>query len=100
MPRPLHTEPEADADLADAFAWYETQRPGLGSEFLAGVGRTFLAIEQVPDGHQVLRGITWRALLRRFPYGVYYILEPDLITVTAVLHARRDPIRWQARADG
>jgi hypothetical protein len=31
MLRALVVEPEAAADLADAFAWYETQRPGLGS---------------------------------------------------------------------
>jgi hypothetical protein len=29
--------PEAQADLAEAYAWYESQRGGLGSEFLAEV---------------------------------------------------------------
>ncbi len=37
MPPRLRLNPEAEADLVEAFAWYEGQRPGLGSEFFAEV---------------------------------------------------------------
>ena|ERR671922_190828 len=89
--------PEAQADLAEAFAWYEAQREGLGSEFLAEVALVLERIEQMPAAHAIIRGQTRRALVHRFPYGVFYVLDPDAIAVTAVMHGRRDPRRWQER---
>jgi plasmid stabilization system protein ParE len=38
-----------------------------------------------------------RALVRRFPYAVYYVAEPDQISILAVIHTRRHPHRWQSR---
>ena len=96
MPR-LYIEPEADQDLSAAFDWYDAQRPGLGSEFLAEIAHTLSSVEQAPQRYPILRGMTRRALVRRFPYAVFYVLDPDLIAVTAVMHGRRDPQRWQAR---
>ncbi|MBL0175736.1 MAG: type II toxin-antitoxin system RelE/ParE family toxin [Ignavibacteria bacterium] len=97
MPRVLLLAPEAEEDLSAAHAWYEMQRPGLGSEFLAEVAHVFGVIELFPEQHRVVRGATRRALLHRFPYCVYYIFGNDLISVTAVMHARRDPRRWEER---
>jgi toxin ParE1/3/4 len=93
----LLLEPEAQADLAAAFDWYEAHRPGLGSEFLAEAAYVLEAIEAGPGRFPTVRGATHRALLRRFPYGIFYIIEPDLIAVIACMHARRDPQRWRLR---
>ena|SRR5439155_20103283 len=93
----LLLEDEARADLADAFTWYEEQRAGLGSEFLAEVALVLESIEGSPEAYGVVRGQTRRALVRRFPYAVFYVRDPDLIAVTAVMHGRRDPRRWQER---
>ena len=93
----LLLEPEAEEDLAAAFDWYEMQRAGLGSEFLAEVAHVLETIEAKPEHYPVLRGRTRRALVRRLPFGVFYIVDPDLVAVTACMHARRDPRRWQSR---
>ena len=97
MPRRVMLELWARADVADAFVWYEQQRPGLGGEFLAEVARVLDAIEQHPEQYAIVRGNTRRALVHRFPYGIFYVIDPDEIAVTAALHARRDPRRWQGR---
>ena len=97
MPRRVVLEPWARADVAEAFVWYEQQRAGLGSEFLAEIARILTTIEQHPEQHAIVRGQTRRALVRRFPYGVFYIIDRDDIAVTAVMHGRRDPLRWQSR---
>ena len=96
MPR-LLLEPEAEADLEEAFAWYERQGPGLGGEFFAEVALILQAIEQTPQQYSIIRGQTRRALVHRFPYAVFFVIDPDLIAVTAVMHGRRDPRRWQKR---
>ena len=97
MPPRLLLEPEAQADLAESFAWYEDQKSGLGSEFFAEVARVLAVIERTPQLYPILRGQTRRALVRRFPFTVFYVLDPDVIAVTAVLHGRRDPRRWLER---
>jgi hypothetical protein len=43
-----------------------------------------------------VRGQTRRAVLKRFPYAVYYRQTNDQIVVLAV-HGRQDPKRWQSR---
>ena len=38
-----------------------------------------------------------RILIRRFPFGIFYVEGPEQIVVLAVLHGRRDPKRWKER---
>jgi plasmid stabilization system protein ParE len=90
----------AEADVLDAALWYEQRSPGLGTEFLAAVEGTLAEIAAMPERYPVVRGEARRALLRRFPYGVYFVATPDLISVVACMHARRDPRRWQERIGG
>ena len=93
----LLLESEAKADLVEAFDWYENQRPGLGSEYLAEVASVLEDIERNPEAYAIVQGQTRRALVRRFPYAVFYVVDPELVAVTAVMHGRRDPRRWQER---
>jgi plasmid stabilization system protein ParE len=97
MPPRLLLSPEADLDLAEAFGWYEAQRPGLGSEFFAEVAHVLERIEDAPFQYAVVQGETRRAIVRRFPYAVFFVADPDVVTVTAVMHGRRDPRAWQTR---
>ena len=40
-----------------------------------------------------------RALLRRFPYALMFVIEADeTLTVIACFHGSRDPARWRKRA--
>lgn len=41
-----------------------------------------------------------RLLSRRFPYAVYYLVEPETIDVYAILDCRRDPLWIQERLGG
>lgn len=88
----------AEADLAEAFEWYEQRSRGLGLEFLRAVDVTFATIARTPQlfprVHQEIR----RARLRRFPYGVFFLEQAGTISVLAVMHAHRDPRRWLSRA--
>jgi toxin ParE1/3/4 len=89
---------EAEADLADAKQWYDQQRAGLGDQFLLCVDAALERIRRMPEVHAVLLKGVRRALVRRFPYGIFYRVEQDYISILAVMHNRRDPRRWQSRA--
>ncbi|HEY7675614.1 MAG TPA: type II toxin-antitoxin system RelE/ParE family toxin [Candidatus Methylomirabilis sp.] len=89
--------PAAAADVEEAYAWYEGQRIGLGEEFLAELGATLLRVRANPRQYPVIRRGTRRALLHRFPYGLFYRVIEEQILVVACMHAKRDPRRWQTR---
>jgi plasmid stabilization system protein ParE len=94
----LEFSPEASADVAEAFSWYEAQRLGLGTEFEAELDRTLGLITAMPAAGRVVYRTLRRALVRRFPFAIYYILGADLIEIRAVLHGRRHPRTWRRRA--
>jgi plasmid stabilization system protein ParE len=93
----LVSEPQADLEIEAAFQWYEKEQPGLGMEFLGELRATYNRIVEGPLKYQHLRSGVRRALLRRFPYAVYFAVEQSRLVVLAVLHASRDPAEWQGR---
>jgi plasmid stabilization system protein ParE len=95
----LVAEPQVDLEIAAAFEWYEKEHAGLGHEFLDELRATYDRIADGPLKYQHLRSGIRRALVRRFPYGVYFATEDDVIVVLAVLHVSRDPAEWQRRKD-
>ncbi len=95
----LVSEPSVDLEVEAAFEWYENEQPGLGVEFLNELRATYKRVADGPLKYQELRGGIRRALLRRFPYAVYFAIEADIVVIVAVLHASRDPAEWQRRKD-
>jgi ParE toxin of type II toxin-antitoxin system, parDE len=95
----LIVRPEAEADIAEGYAWYESQQIGLGERFLSEISLRFSEIEREPLRFQRVRDEARRVLLRRFPYAVFFIQGPDYISVIAAIHMARHPAAWQKRAD-
>lgn len=83
--------------MLDARAWYEAERVGLGGIFAAAVETTITAILQNPLAYPRVKGDSRRALVRRFPYAVYFHPFDDEIIVLAVMHGRRNPRHWRSR---
>jgi len=88
----------ARADIDRASVYYESERRGLGLEFLEAVDRAIGQIAanpyQYPAAHREMR----RMLLHPFPYGLFYKPQGDLVRVYAVIHTSRHPPHWQRRA--
>ncbi len=88
----LRVLPRALQDIADARAWYEAKREGLGLEFCECFEASLKVIQQFPFIYPVVVRDARRCLMGRFPYGIIYrVPEPDLILIIAVLHGARDP---------
>jgi toxin ParE1/3/4 len=98
LSRELLIKPDAQADIVEAFDWYEQRRMRLGEEFLAYVEAGLAQIKYVPLRSSIIYKQVRRYLIQRFPYGIYYVVESDQIVVLAVMHASRDPQRWRERA--
>jgi plasmid stabilization system protein ParE len=89
---------EARAEFDHAFDTYEAARPGVGVRFAGEVGWMLERIRDSPELHPVVLADVRKAVVRRFPYAVFYRSHVDRIEVLAVYHARRDPSGWQDRA--
>ena len=81
---------EAESDIDSAFDWYESQRLGLGDEFLVSLHDAIDRIRQRPEAHPRFNERFQCSLLNRFPYGVFFTVEAGHIIVFGVLHGRRD----------
>jgi plasmid stabilization system protein ParE len=97
MAAELIVAPEAERDLAEAYAWYEDQRIGLGEEFLGCVDACIEAFRRMPEMHAVIYENYRRALVRRFPYTVFYEHVEGTVTVYCVFHTSQDPEKWLRR---
>lgn len=90
-------DPEARAEFDDGYDYYEGQRSGLGERFAGEVQVVLRRIGTTPRLHQIVFGDVRRAVVRGFPYCVYYREEPSRVRVLSVFHASRDPSIWQSR---
>jgi plasmid stabilization system protein ParE len=89
--------PEAEVEFLAAAEFYETQRRGLGVEFIIEVRRAARALQQHPElGHRFSRRLR-RLLVQRFPYGLLYRIEAEAILIVAVAHLSRRPGYWRRR---
>lgn len=87
----------AEQELADAVDYYNKQCPGLGFEFAAEVKSTLSRIAAFPNAWPLFSRRTRRSLVHRFPYGVLYQVRTEEILVTAIMHIKLDPEKWQKR---
>ena len=94
----LLLRPAAVADLRDAYAWYEERHAGLGVEFMEAVEAKLAQVEANPWQFPAVRQVMRRPIVRRFPYGIFFVLQGDQIAVLAVMHHARSPLKWQRRS--
>jgi plasmid stabilization system protein ParE len=97
MTRQFTLRPRAEHDIQSAYEWYESQRSGLGNEFLAALRERLETVRGHPESSPVIyRGIR-RAAVSRFPYLIFYVARPERVAVLAVLHHARNPAVWPRR---
>jgi plasmid stabilization system protein ParE len=95
----LIVQPEAELDINDAYAWYEERSEGLGEQFLDAIDKALTLVMREPTLFQSVHRSVRRALIHRFPYGIFYTVEPSRVVVFAVMHTARNPSRWKQRAE-
>lgn len=81
-------------EIGEAQAWYELQNPGLGEEFIVAMESQLKRLVETPLLYAEVIPRVRRALLPRFPYGLFFSVRDDLIYVLAVLHDARNPRKW------
>jgi toxin ParE1/3/4 len=98
----FRVEAIAQTEFEEASGWYETQREGLGLEFIAEVDRVLRRI-----AHQetfatapiviVEGGAVRREFVDRFPYVIMFVETDDQRRVIMIRRGSSDPARWRSR---
>jgi plasmid stabilization system protein ParE len=89
--------PESDIELKEAQVWYERVNPDLAIRFALAVEETLENISASPLRFPLVHKGRRRAIVSRFPYGIYFEIKETSIVVIACFHAHRDPKHWQMR---
>jgi plasmid stabilization system protein ParE len=94
---PVILDPEARDEFDQASDRYEGQRAGLGERFADAVQVVLDQIGDMPQLHRVVFGDIRRAVVRGFPFCVFYREEESLVRVLSAFHTSRDPNIWRSR---
>jgi len=90
--------PAAQIEAREAQDWYETEAAGLGARFRAELDHVVQRLAVNPLQFPVVFTDIRRALLRRFPYALFFRVVDDAVFVMACFHSSRDPRIWQRRS--
>lgn len=84
---------EALNEILAAEEWYGTRSVAVD----AAIDAALSTVRDHPlAGHEYLFG-TRRHLLRKYPYGLVYLVEGDTIVIVALAHLKRRPGYWKRR---
>lgn len=87
----------AQLEVDDAVAWYDSQLPGLATQFLDELDKAVRRIVTYPSSCEEMEPELRRCLLSRFPYGLIYGIDDETVIVVAVAHLHRKPRYWADR---
>jgi plasmid stabilization system protein ParE len=96
--RPVVFRPEAENEVLETRRWYEERQEGLGAEFASAVDAMVERIMTSPLAFPCVHGETRRAVLRRFPYAMYFRVLADGAIVVLAVHGRQHPSHWRTRS--
>lgn len=89
--------PDAEYELIEAYDWYETQKKGLGDKFISAIDNCIDSIIDNPEAYPIVHKKIRRALIGKFPFGIFYLFEQEKIIILAVFHLNRNPRVWKKR---
>lgn len=91
------TSEAAFEDIKRAKEWYEEQRNGLSLDYELCLDGGYEDILDNPKAFQIKYNKVRVCYIARFPFGIHYIIEKDLILVLGVFHTKTNPIKWSKR---
>jgi plasmid stabilization system protein ParE len=94
MPYRISYKPLARAESADAYDWYSQPTIKMGADFRADIRRTEAFLKTNPTIYAKVDGDIRRAVLKIFPYSLFYTIDGDIVTVLSVFHQNREPVSY------
>ena len=81
----------AAAEVENAISWYAQPEINQTSAFIQDLQLTESHLRTHPAFYQRVEGDVRRAVLRRFPYSLFFLIEQDQVVVLAFMHQHQRP---------
>lgn len=82
---------EARAEIINAFEWYESQLAGLGTKFKSELEYYLKRIQSNPELFQNVYKDFQHAVLKKFPFRIFFTINGTTIFIFGVFHTKRNP---------
>ena len=86
MPYSVRYKRAASAEVEAAISRYAQPEINQAPAFVKDLERTEAHLRAQPALYQQVEGEIRRAVLRRFPYSLFYVIEQDEVIVLACMH--------------
>ena len=93
----FHIRVLARKDIQQIVDYYEEKASHITDRFLENLYAEFDVITENPELFQKKYRRTSVSYLKKFPFGIHYILREETIEVLAILHTSRSPEIWGKR---
>lgn len=93
----LLINPFAELELNEAKEWYNLQKDKLGDKFINEVDKTVMQINENPYQFPKEKKQIRKAVVKTFPYSIFFYVADNLINIFAVFHSSRNPMIWKKR---
>jgi len=91
--------PEALKEYEGSTRYYRAINPQLAQSFVHEIEKSITQIQLNPMAWIMVEEDVRRFLVQRFPFGIYFTLEPDHFLIVAVMHLSRQPGYWKERME-
>jgi len=81
-------------ELDDAIEYYNIQSQGLGKVFFDEALTVIKLISQFPIALPAFSANTKKAILKKFPYSLIFVIHENKVNIIAVAHHHRSPEYW------
>jgi hypothetical protein len=95
--KPYRFLEEAELEFHETVAYLDRQVAGLGDRFIDAVQATIDHVRTNPNVGSRISKMVRKAVLRRFPYNVLYVDDPQGIVIVAIAPHKRRPGYWRKR---
>ena len=89
--------PKALLEAEEAAKFYEENQEGLGNRFIESLIDAVNRIRRNPLLYQKIHKNIRKCRMLRFPYGVIFRAQKDMVEIIAVMHLKRKPGYWKSR---
>ena len=93
----LSIRKEAEEDIDQAFGWHSANVPHVANRFLNALENLFVLVMEHPALFPIVYRDLRRAMVRHFPFSLYYRINGADVTAFAVLHQHSADETWQTR---
>lgn len=80
-----------EADVNEAYDWYESKEEGLGERFLAELVICYNKLENNPQFYGKANRSYRRLIMNHFPYLIAFEIVQRSVMIYAVFHTSRNP---------